>query len=142
VPGEGRVAFVYDGRTITETALGLPQSGHPPGSDPTGWIGEHPYDLVNSADWQETLIALLGDAATLQLIRETMELSSGMEAQGDWIAGEAVAKFTEDRAAIALSRDGTALVVAYRPREGAPKLWGDARGLPLPPAVISVMSRS
>lgn len=140
VPGEGMVAFVYDGKTITEAALGLPQSGHPPGSDPKGWIGEHPYALVNSADWEATLTALLGGAGTLQLIRETMELSSGMAAQGDWIAGEAVGKFTEDRAAIALSRDGSALVVAFRPRDGAPKLWGAARGLPLPPSILSVMT--
>jgi hypothetical protein len=42
VPGEGQVAFRWDGKVVTEAALAVPPSGLPPSAGAAAWIGQHP----------------------------------------------------------------------------------------------------
>ena len=131
-PGEGSIAFVWDGAgPVREVPLGLPASGIPPGSDPVAWIDQdrHPYDLVNSADWEPVLTELVG-GEMLATLRETMQLSDGFHRRGDWVVGIGTNKFSLDRAGVALGPGGR-LLVAFQPADGETRIWGDrSAGVP------------
>ena len=140
-PGQ-TIAFVYDGRDITETPLGLSPSGSPPEGGALPWIGRAPYDLVTASDWRGPLVDLIG-AGALGDLRHAIGLSSGMERDGNWVAGAGCRARMCDvsRAAIAIDVTDGRLLVAMWEAGSPPRLWGSAGGT-VPAAILDVMSEA
>lgn len=122
-PGEGDHEYLwdYEGRLI-ETILGLKPSDTPPGADPSGWLGRHPAELLDSADWAELLLNVL-TPDELDALREAMTMSSGFEEQEGWIAAYGWDKLSDAIGAIAIQPAGELLVaLGAVGQEG--QLWG------------------
>ncbi len=136
VVGQGDVTFVYDGRgPVVARQAGLAPSGV---ARPEGWIGRYPFELLEAAELQAPLRALLG--ADLARVQAAGELASPMQRDGAWVAGSACRKAdcAETRMAIAVNlKDGRLLVALNTPMGGA-RLWGAARGR-LPAAIRDVL---
>ena len=136
-PGEGDIAYVFDGQRIKRGEAGPAAIGPSAGRRSRG--------VDRRASLRSGEFGRLGAGAdrtsrreALAEVRDAMQLSDGFSRQGDWVAGSGTNKYTLARAAVALAADGR-LLVAWRPDGGPPRLWGDAsRGMP--PAVAEVMA--
>lgn len=137
-PGEGDHLYVWDGvNPVTESILDLAPSDTPPGADPQGWLGRHPAELLDSSDWAELMLNVMTEDELAQ-VRHAMDLSSGFERQGEWIAAYGYQKLDEDVAAIAIHPRGE-LLVALGAVGQESVLWGETE-LDHPEAIAQVLS--
>lgn len=120
-PGEGRAAFVYDGRVVTKRVLGLQPSGAPPAAGAERWIGRQPFELVKAAEWRSRFEALMG-AATFLDAQRIINVSSPVRRDGRWVTGFGCQPHACNSAvgAVAIEIGGDGVVVALWERAPRP----------------------
>jgi hypothetical protein len=141
VPGEGKVAFVWDGKStqIKEVAFAPAATGLPPGGSPAAWAGRFGAELLAAPEWESLLLDLMGQAA-LDDARRILQVGQPFTAQGDWLisTGCQPHQCDETSGAVALNlRDGR-LIVALWERGIGPRAWGDLSA-GIPPWVVAVI---
>lgn len=136
-PADGRTAFVYDGRQISEVVLGQMSAGI--GMNPVDWIGRSPYEMFADADWRPDLVALMGEE-NYRRIGRTVALSIGFEQVGNWVVGVGrnprVAG--DDRAVVAMHIATGQVIVAARSGINSMQIWGD-KGQGLPRSILDAI---
>ena len=141
VPGEGPVAFVWDGKGAAVRGMGLahPPSGLPPAAGATVWIGRHPAEVLVAPEWQQTLLSLMGEVA-LRDAQRIISVGHLFAADGPWVAGGGCQPHACDvtRGAVALHQDGRIGVALWEHGQGL-RVWGQFDGV-LPLAMQEVMS--
>lgn len=125
----GRIAYDYDGRQLVERTLGAKASGLPPTAGGDVWEGRYPFELLSAPEWRSRFVALMGEGALADAQR-MIAVSTPMARKGDWIMGRGCQQHACDTtaAAIAVSADGSRLVIALREKKQPPRLWGDPGG--------------
>lgn len=139
---EGRVAFVYDGDTISRKIIGLESSAIAQAAldNVDALIGTSPYEYLTAKENEAVLIQALGWDA-LDELRNTMIIGSQrMTVDGDWIIGEACRPHmcNTDFAAIAIHRTTGELIAAIKIDGAKSQLLG-APTEALPSALREVM---
>ncbi|MBU2991972.1 hypothetical protein Q4555_14805 [Octadecabacter sp. 1_MG-2023] len=121
---DGRIAYIYDGKTVEEVVLG--QVSANVGRDPMDWVGRGPFELLADADWRADFVALMGEDDYAG-VGEIMAMSSGMETQGEWLvgAGSNPRVTGETRGVLALHLTDGRILVAVRESDGSIQGWGD-----------------
>jgi hypothetical protein len=141
VAGEGRLAFVYDGREVREQVIGLQDSHAGPEASARNWIGHAPSELFRARDWREPLISLIGRHA-YEEAQEIMDLSdaAGMQLSNGWVSGLGVGNRDSSGAwgAVAINLADRRLLVVLGRQGEAPRMWGAAQG-PLPDAIVQAL---
>lgn len=135
IPAQGQIGFVYDGRTIVETAMGQVSAGI--GMNPRDWIGRAPYEVFADADWRKTLTGLMGDA-NYRRVGRTMERSTGFEQVENWIAAQGFSPMLNARAAMMMNMDTGQVIVVHENGDGTVETWGDD-GSGLPEAILALI---
>jgi hypothetical protein len=128
-PGRPPVTYLWDGARIAEQDAPRRASGMTPGDGPEFWIGRYPFELIEAADYQDRLAAIM-DAQTLTEADRLIDLSSPFRVEGGWIVARGCVKFAceAERGAVAVSRaDGRVIVALTSPQDG-PRLYGDPGG--------------
>lgn len=136
----GRVAYDYDGTTITERMLGLEASGVPEG-DIRAWAGKHASDYLGAAENEARLLELMG-WDMLAVARNAILITSEVldEQAGYLVAGGCKPHDCGDTyGAIALHLETGEPLVAVKEDGALPKLFGKPQG-PLPNRIRQVMT--
>lgn len=141
VPGEGSVAFRWDGKAVTQTKLAVPLSGQPPMAGVAGWIGQHPGELLAAPEWRPEFALLMGEAAFQDALR-IIQVGGMLERDGDWVAAGGcqphVCDVTQGAVAVSLT-DGRIVVALWEDGVGV-RVWGDVAG-PVPQVVAEILAR-
>ena len=136
----GRVAYDFDGTTITERMLGLEASGVPEG-DVRAWAGKHASDYLGAAENEARLLELMG-WDMLAIARNAILITSEVleEQTGYLVAGGCKPHDCGDTyGAIALHLETGEPLVAVKEDDASPKLFGMPQG-PLPNRIRHVMT--
>jgi len=139
-PGRPPVTYLWDGARLTQEDAPRPASGMVPGDGPEFWIGRYPFELIEAADYQDRLAAMMAPEALVEADR-LIDLSSPFRLEGDWIVGTGCVKFAcqSARGAVAVSRaDGRVIVALTSPEQGA-RLYGNPGG-PLPETITALLA--
>ncbi len=141
VPGEGPVAFRWDGKALTQTKLAVPLSGQPPMAGVAGWFGRHPGELLAAPEWRPAFASLMGEAALQDALR-IIQVGGMLERDGDWVAAGGCQPHACDvtQGAVAVSLTDGRIVVALWEEGVGVRVWGDVAG-PLPQGVAEVLAR-
>lgn len=142
VPGEGKVAFIWDGKSnkVKEVASAPAATGLPPGASPAAWAGRSGAELLAAPEWESVLIGLMGQAA-LDDARRILQVGQPFTVQGEWLVSTGCQphQCDETASAVALNlRDGR-LIVALWERATGPRAWGDLSA-GIPPWVVAVLA--
>lgn len=142
-PGEGRVDFIWDGKTsaLREVARAPAASGLPPGPSVAGWAGRFGSELLAAPEWQGLLSGLMGRAALDDALR-IVQVGMPFAAEGDWLVATGCQPHQCDvtAGAVALNlRDGRLIVALWEDGLGV-RSWGDLSA-GIPPGVSSVLAR-
>ena len=141
-PGEGPVAFHWDGKSaaIREVALPQPPSGIAVAAPPAVWIGRHPDEFLSAPEQRERLVALMGAEGLLDAQR-IISVATTFETEGDWVVARGCQPHRCDitEGAIAMYRDNWLLVALWERGKGV-RVFGDQTGL-MPAAIAKVMAR-
>ena len=108
-------------------ALALPQVA---GADAADWIGQAPYDLVQSPEWRGALVALMGRVDLLRL-QDAVVVADPIVRQGDWVVATGCAPHQcgDVRGGVAISVVSGRVVAVVRDQAGL-QVWGDAADMP------------
>lgn len=132
VAGEGKVDFVWDGKglEVAEVPQGLAEAGLPPGGPAEAWVGRWSQDLLDAAEWQGPLQAMLGASALEDLRRMVSGPGYPFEVQGDWVVSQTCQAHNcgDTTAIVALRRADGALLVALWENGQGTRVFGDSSG--------------
>lgn len=140
-PGEGPVAFHWDGKAaaIREVALPQPPSGIPATAPPTAWLGRHPGEFLSAPEQRARLLAQMGAEGLLDAQR-IISVATTFETVGDWVVASGCQPHACDitEGAIAMYH-GWLLVALWEQGKGV-RVFGDQTGM-MPAAIAKVMAR-
>lgn len=141
VPGEGKVAFRWDGKVVTETALAVPKSGMLSSAGAAAWVGKHPNELMEAPEWRGAFVALMGEVAFQDALR-IIQVAQNLEQDGNWVAASGCQPHACDvtLGAVAVSLTDGRIVVALWEEGVGVRVWGDVAG-PVPQGVAEVLAR-
>ena len=140
-PGRPPVTYLWDGARLTEEDAPRPMSGMAPGDGPEFWVGRYPFELIEAADYQDRLAAIMDRDAMIEADR-LIDLSSPFRVEGGWIVGTGCLKFACDaeRGAVAVSRGDGRVIVALTTPEDGPRLYGNPGGA-LPETIAALLAQ-
>ncbi|WP_103332881.1 hypothetical protein [Pseudotabrizicola formosa] len=140
-PGEGPVAFHWDGKTpqVREVALAPPASGIPATAPPMAWLGRHPSAFLSAPEQRDRLVAQMGADGLLDAQR-IIGVATNFELVGDWVVASGCQPHACDvtEGAVAMYREW--LLVALWERGKGVRVFGDQTGM-MPAAIAKVMAR-
>ncbi|NIY80647.1 hypothetical protein HCZ23_14370 [Celeribacter sp. HF31] len=133
------VTFVYDGKTIREEAGSRKEQGV---ATVAGWQGQHISMVIGDAGWEGYFLSFMPPEA-LADARRILNVGHNMEWQGPWLTAWACQPHAcnSTRGAIAMTADGTGVIVALWEGATGVRLWGNPKGLPLPGTVLDVVAQ-
>lgn len=139
--GEGLVAFIFDGETITKEQEGPEPIGWTIGEPGVFWLDRYVFDFLGAREVQTALADMMPPEA-LEQAEKNAELGGPFEFKGDWIVGSACEKLECDanRVVVAISEDGRRVLVGVTAKGQAAKVYGDTVG-PMPAAIEEIMAR-
>lgn len=138
-PGEGDVAFVYDGKNpITKIQHPLARSGMANPNDWSFWIGRLPYELFVASELQHRLSEELGPEG-LRDAQTMLSVAKPMDRDRDWVVGTGCQPHmcSDSYGGLAANlNDGRIIVILHD--ENGIRMWGNFAG-PVPKALVAVM---
>lgn len=137
---EGKIAFDFDGKTISKRMLGLESSGVAQG-DTRAWAGKYTADYLGAAENEARLIELMG-WDMLAVARNAILVTSEVfeEQDGYLVAGGCKPHDCADTyGAVALHIETGEPLIAVKQDGANPELFGKPRG-PLPNRIRQVMT--
>lgn len=140
-PGEGPVAFHWDGKTaqVREVALAPPPSGIPVTAPPAAWLGRHPSEFLAAPEQRDRLVAQMGEEGLLDAQR-IIGVASTFETVGDWVVASGCQPHACDVTEGAIAMYGDWLLVALWEQGKGARVFGDQTGM-MPAAIAKVMAR-
>lgn len=141
-PGEGQVAFHWDGKSaaVREQAVASAPSGVGVDAPARVWIGRHPAEFLAAPEQTARLTALLGPNA-LQEAQRIISVATFFTEEAGWITASGCQPHQCDvtQGAVALHPDGRVGIALWQQGEVA-RVWGTFDGMP-PPAIARVLQR-